>query len=51
MEHVWDFNFDGDPNIVEVYIRSLRKKIDLPFGRTSIGTIRGAGYQLDSLGG
>ena len=51
MEHVWDFNFDGDPNIVEVYVRSLRKKIDLPFDRRSIGTIRGAGYKLDEDGG
>jgi len=51
MEHIWDFNFDGDPNIVEVYIRSLRKKIDLPFDRVSIGTIRGAGYKMDVDGG
>ncbi len=51
MEHVWDFNFDGDPNIVEVYIRSLRKKVDIPFGRTSIGTIRGAGYKMALDGG
>ena len=51
MEHVWDFNFDGDPNIVEVYVRSLRKKIDLPFNRTSIETVRGAGYRLADDGG
>jgi len=51
MENVWDFNFDGDPNIVEVYIRSLRKKIDLPFGRSGIRTIRGVGYKMDSNGG
>ncbi len=51
MEHVWDFAFDGDPNIVEVYIRSLRKKIDLPFERASIVTVRGAGYRLDEHGG
>lgn len=51
MAHVWDFAFDGDPNIVEVYVRSLRKKIDLPFDRASIQTIRGAGYKLDSTGG
>jgi len=51
MEHIWDFNFDGDPNIVEVYIRSLRKKIDIPFDRASIGTIRGAGYKMDVDGG
>ncbi len=46
MERVWDFAFDGDPNIVEVYVRSLRKKIDLPFGLATIETVRGAGYRL-----
>lgn len=51
MAHVWDFEFDGDPNIVEVYVRSLRKKIDLPFDRTSISTVRGAGYRLEDDGG
>ncbi|MGI9604375.1 MAG: winged helix-turn-helix domain-containing protein [Acidimicrobiales bacterium] len=50
MSHVWDFNFDGDPNIVEVYVASLRKKIDAPFGRSSIHTVRGAGYRLDAEG-
>ncbi len=44
MAHVWDFGFDGDPNIVEVYVRSLRKKLDEPLGRSSITTVRGAGY-------
>jgi two-component system OmpR family response regulator len=51
MDHVWDFAFDGDPNIVEVYVRSLRKKIDIPFDRVSIETVRGAGYRLDPDGG
>jgi two-component system OmpR family response regulator len=51
MEHVWDFAFDGDPNIVEVYVRSLRKKIDVPFERQAIETVRGAGYRLDRNGG
>ncbi len=46
VEHVWDLHFDGDLNIVEVYVRSLRKKIDEPFGRRSIETVRGAGYRL-----
>ena len=46
LEGVWDFDFDGDPNIVEVYIRHLRNKVDRPFGRTSIETLRGAGYRL-----
>ncbi|MFE9691609.1 response regulator transcription factor [Micromonospora sp. NPDC005806] len=49
--HVWDFAFDGDPNIVEVYVRHLRKKIDEPFGRTAIQTIRLVGYRLDPDGG
>ncbi len=47
LEHVWDFDFDGGPNIVEVYVRSLRKKIDEPFGVESIVTVRGAGYRID----
>lgn len=51
MAHVWDFDFDGDPNIVEVYVRSLRKKIDVPFGTSAIETIRGAGYRLEVEGG
>src|SRR3979411_2814482 len=41
---VWDENFDGDPNIVEVYIHYLRRKIDEPYGRAAIQTIRGVGY-------
>ena len=51
LDHVWDFAFDGDPNIVEVYIRQLRRKIDEPFGRHSIETIRLVGYRLDPHGG
>lgn len=43
---VWDYDFEGDANIVEVYIRRLRAKIDEPFGYQSIETIRGAGYRL-----
>ena len=46
LEHVWDYNFDGDDNIVEVYMRRLRNKLDRPFGRSSIETVRGAGYRL-----
>lgn len=49
--NVWDFDFDGDPNIVEVYIRHLRNKVDRPFGRAAIETLRGAGYRLDGHGG
>jgi DNA-binding response OmpR family regulator len=48
---VWDWSFDGDTNIVEVYIRYLRKKIDQPFGRSAIETVRGAGYRLAANGG
>lgn len=43
---VWDFDFEGDPNIVEVYIRHLRNKVDRPFGRESIETMRGSGYRI-----
>ena len=46
LEHVWDFARDGDSNIVDVYVRVLREKIDRPFGTRSIETVRGAGYRL-----
>ena len=46
LEHVWDFAGAGDSNIVDVYVRILREKIDRPFGRQSIETVRGAGYRL-----
>jgi DNA-binding response OmpR family regulator len=48
---VWEHDFDGDPNIVEVYIGRLRRKIDEPYGRHSLETIRGAGYRLAADGG
>lgn len=48
---VWDYGFDGDPNIVEVYVGRLRKKVDQPFGRSAIETVRGAGYRLAEDGG
>ncbi|WP_103936444.1 response regulator transcription factor [Thermomonospora echinospora] len=51
IEHVWDFAYDGDPNIVEVYVSALRRKLDAPFGRRSITTVRGAGYRLVRDGG
>jgi DNA-binding response OmpR family regulator len=51
LEHVWDFAFEGDPNIVEVYVRQLRQRIDQPFGRASLQTVRLAGYRLDVDGG
>lgn len=43
---VWDWSFDGGPNVVEVYVGYLRKKIDVPFDRRSIETVRGVGYRL-----
>ena len=46
LENVWDFAFEGDPNIVEVYVGRLRRKVDKPFGRTDIETLRGSGYRL-----
>ncbi len=46
IEHVWDFAYDGGSNIVDVYIRCLREKVDRPFGTRSIETVRGAGYRL-----
>ena len=46
LESCWDWAFEGDPNIVEVYIRHLRKKIDIPFDRSQVQTVRGAGYRL-----
>ncbi len=48
LDNVWDYGFEGDPNIVEVYIARLRKKIDDPFGARSITTVRGVGYRLES---
>lgn len=46
LDGVWDHEFEGDPNIVEVYVRRLRLKIDEPYGRADIETVRGAGYRL-----
>src|SRR4051812_40525251 len=51
MAHVWDEHFHGDPNIVEVHIRHLRQKIDEPFARAAIETVRGAGYLVRPDGG
>lgn len=51
LDNVWDLHYDGADNVVEVYVGYLRRKIDLPFGRTSIETVRGAGYRLAGNGG
>lgn len=51
LDHVWDPAFEGDENIVEVYVRHLRNKVDRPFGRSAVRTERGAGYVLDANGG
>jgi two-component system, OmpR family, response regulator len=48
LERVWGPNFEGDPNVVEVYIGYLRRKIDKPFGRNDIETERGVGYRIGS---
>jgi two-component system OmpR family response regulator len=48
LEHVWDFGYEGDSNLVDVYVRFLREKIDRPFGLHSIETIRGVGYRLNA---
>jgi DNA-binding response OmpR family regulator len=50
LEHVWD-TFDTDPNVVEVYVGYLRRKIDAPYGRNALQTVRGAGYRLAGDGG
>jgi two-component system OmpR family response regulator len=46
VDHVWDFAYDGGSNVVDVYVRYLRRKIDLPFGRQDLETVRGVGYRL-----
>ncbi|WP_298332088.1 response regulator transcription factor [Haloactinopolyspora sp.] len=51
LQHVWDAHYDGDPNVVEVYVGYLRRKIDTPFGRRALQTVRGAGYRLAGDGG
>lgn len=51
LQSVWDAHFDGDPNVVEVYVHYLRRKVDEPFGRRAIQTVRGMGYRLAADGG
>ena len=47
LEHVWDVAYDGDSNVVDVYVRYLRNKVDRPFDRASVQTVRGVGYRVD----
>jgi two-component system, OmpR family, response regulator len=51
LEHVWDYEYENRSNVVDVYIRYLRQKIDRPFGLKSIETVRGVGYRLRKDGG
>ena len=46
IEHAWDLAYEAKSNVVEVYVRRLREKVDRPFGRASIETVRGVGYRL-----
>ena len=50
LEHAWDFAYENRSNVVDVYVRHLRQKIDQPFGRRSLETVRGAGYRLRADG-
>jgi two-component system OmpR family response regulator len=51
LEHCWDYGYENRSNVVDVYVRYLREKVDRPFGRSSIETVRGAGYRLRRDGG
>jgi two-component system, OmpR family, response regulator len=51
LEHAWDYGYENRSNVVDVYIRYLRDKIDRPFGRDAIETVRGVGYRLRKDGG
>jgi DNA-binding response OmpR family regulator len=46
LEQAWDFAYDGDPSVIEVHVSNIRRKIDRPFGTTSLVTVRGSGYRL-----
>jgi len=46
LEHAWDYAYESRSNVVDVYVRYLREKIDRPFGRRSLETVRGVGYRL-----
>ena len=51
LEHAWDFAYENRSNVIDVYVRYLRSKVDRPFGVESIETVRGAGYRLREDGG
>jgi DNA-binding response OmpR family regulator len=50
IRHVWDYDFEGDPNIVEVYVCRIRRKVDTPSGGSTIETVRGVGYRMVASG-
>jgi len=49
LDHVWDFAYDGDSNVIDVYVRYLRNKIDRPWGRATLQTVRGIGYRISEF--
>jgi two-component system OmpR family response regulator len=51
LEHAWDYDYENRSNVIDVYVRYLREKVDRPFGAESIETVRGAGYRLRPDGG
>ncbi len=51
LEHAWDYDYENRSNVVDSYVRFLRRKIDKPFGVTSIETVRGSGYRMRADGG
>jgi two-component system OmpR family response regulator len=51
LEHAWDYAYENRSNVVDVYVRYLREKIDRPFGVDAIETVRGSGYRLRTDGG
>ena len=46
LDHAWDFAYEGDPNVIEVHVSNLRRKLDKPYGRANLRTVRGAGYRI-----
>ena len=51
LENAWDYDYENRSNIVDVYVRYMREKVDRPFGTHSLETVRGAGYRLRRDGG